>query len=207
MGKAYVDNGNSRESYATKVMFGENGTILDIFEMWAKIKASPYSTYIERGGTSAARAAIVAGDTAIFLASTANLAGVLKNVGDAFEVGTAFFSYVNEGDKGGVSTGGTLWMIDSGDEAKKQASFEFIKFCVNPENQAYWNSITGYFPINVKTQDTDTFKANIEKYPQFQTVLDQLHASGPEYVGSLLSVFPEERQYVETSSRRSCSRG
>lgn len=46
----------------------------------------------------------------------------------------------NEGDKGGVSTGGTLWMIDSGDEAKKQASFEFIKFCVNPENKAYWNA-------------------------------------------------------------------
>ena len=27
--------------------------------------------------------------------------------------------------------------------------------------------------------------------------LEQLHDSGPEYVGSLLSVFPEVRQYVE----------
>jgi hypothetical protein len=45
--------------------------------------------------------------------------------------------------------------------------------------------------------DTDTFKENVEKYPQFQVALDQLHASGPEYVGSLLSVFPEVRQYVE----------
>ena len=43
----------------------------------------------------------------------------------------------------------------------------------------------------------ETFKANIAKYPQFQTALDQLHDSSPEYVGSLLSVFPEVRQYVE----------
>ncbi|MGI6236561.1 MAG: ABC transporter substrate-binding protein [Candidatus Excrementavichristensenella sp.] len=198
MGREYVNNGNGRESYATQVMFGENGAALDIFNMWKKISECPYTCYIERGGTSAARAAFVAGDTAIFLASTANLAGVLSNVGDSFEVGTAYFPYVNADDKGGVSTGGgTLWMIDSGDEAKKSASFEFIKFCVNPENQAYWNSITGYFPINVHAQETDTFKANIEKYPQFQTALDQLHDSAPEYVGSLLSVFPEVRQYVE----------
>lgn len=198
MGKEYVNNGNGRESYATQVMFGENGGALDIFNMWKKISECPYTCYIERGGTSAARAAFVAGETAVFLASTANLAGVLSNVGDAFEVGTAYFPFVNEGDNGGVSTGGgTLWMIDSGDEAKKAASFEFIKFCVNAENQAYWNSITGYFPINVNAQDTETFKANIEKYPQFQTALDQLHDSAPEYVGSLLSVFPEVRQYVE----------
>lgn len=198
MGKEYVNNGNGRKSYATSVAFGENGAALDIFKMWEKIANCPYTYYVERGGTAAARAAFVAGDTAIFLASTANLAGVLSNVGDAFEVGTAYFPYVNAEDKGGVSTGGgTLWMINSGDEAKMNASWEFIKFCVNPENQAYWNKITGYFPINVKAQETETFKENIAKYPQFQTALNQLHDSSPAYVGSLLSVFPEVRQYVE----------
>ena len=64
--------------------------------------------------------------------------------------------------------------------------------------------MTGYFPINVHAQETDTFKANIEKYPQFQTALDQLHDSAPEYVGSLLSVFPEVRQYVEGVTGKVC---
>ncbi len=207
MGKEYVNKDNGRTSYATKVMFSENGAALDIFKMWEKIAKSPYTYYVERGGTKNARAAFVAGDAAIFLASTANLAGVLQNVGDTFEVGTAYFPYVNETDKGGVSTGGgTLWMIKSNEE-KEKAAFEFIKFCVNPENQAYWNSITGYFPINVQAQQTDTFKENITKYPQFQTALDQLHASGPEYVGSLLSVFPEVRQYVEDVTEKVCLQG
>lgn len=198
MGREYVNNGNGRESYATQVMFGENGAALDIFKMWEKLAASEYTTYIERGGTAQARAAFVANTTAIFLASTANLAGVLANVGDAFEVGTAFFPYINEGDAGGVSTGGgCLWMIESQDDAKKAATWEFIKYMVSAEEQAVWNAVTGYFPINMGAHETETFKANIEKYPQFQTALDQLHASGPEYVGSMLSVFPEVRQYVE----------
>ena len=197
MGREYVNNGNGRESYATKVAFDENGAALDLFNMWKKISENKYTQYIERGGTGQARAAFAAGKTAIFLASTANLAGVLANV-DSFEVGTAFFPYVNAEDKGGVSTGGgTLWMVDSGDEAKMDASWEFIQYMINPENQAIWNARTGYFPINMKAHDTDTFKENIAKFPQFQTALDQLHASSPEYVGSLLSVFPEVRQYVE----------
>ena len=198
MGREYVNNGNGRQGYATSVSFGDNGAALDIFKMWEKLAASKDTTYIERGGTSQARAAFVANTTAIFLASTANLAGVLANVGDAFEVGTAFFPYVNNEDKGGVSTGGgCLWMIDRGDDAKKAATWEFIKYMVSPDEQAFWNAITGYFPINMGAHETDTFKGNIAKYPQFQTALDQLHASGPEYVGSMLSVFPEVRQYVE----------
>ncbi len=198
MGKEYVNNGNGRESYATSVAFGDNGAALDLFKMWEKVTNSPYTQNLDKGGTANARAAFVAGKTAIFLASTANLAGVLANVGDSFEVGTAYFPYINEGDKGGVSTGGgTLWMVNSGDEKKMDAAWEFIQYMINPENQAVWNAKTGYFPINMKAHDTDTFKENISKYPQFQTALDQLHASSPEYVGSLLSVFPEVRKYVE----------
>lgn len=208
MGREYVNNGNGRKSYATAVAFDQNNAALDLFTMWSKVSKSPYTAYLERGGTAQARAAFVAGKTAIFLASTANLAGVLSNVGGAFEVGTAYFPYVNEGDKGGVSTGGgTLWMVNSGDEKKMDASWEFIQYMINPENQAVWNAKTGYFPINMKAHDTETFKANIAKYPQFQTALDQLHASSPDYVGSLLSVFPEVRKYVEAVTEKVCLNG
>ena len=203
MGREYVNNGNGRVDRATAVAFGENGAALDIFNMWKKFADSPYVMYAERGGTAQGRAAYVAGKAAMALASTANIAGTIANVGDAFEVGAAFFPYVNADDKGGVSTGGgTLWIIDSGDQARMNASYDFIKFCVNPENQAYWSSMTGYFPVNTGAQETETMKATLEKYPQFQVALDQLHASGPEYVGSLLSVFPEVRQIVEEITER-----
>ena len=41
-------------------------------------------------------------------------------------------------------------------------------------------------------------KDNVEKYPQFQTAIDQLHDSSADYVGALLSVFPEARATVES---------
>lgn len=203
MGREFVNNGNGRESYATEVAFGENGAALDIFKAWERIAASEHSKYIERGGTADARAAFVADTAAVFLASTANLAGVLANVGDSFEVGTAYFPYINEADTGGVSTGGgCLWMIESQNDAKKAATWEFVKYMVSAEEQAFWNAATGYFPVNMGAHETETFKENIEKFPQFQTALDQLHASGPEYVGSMLSVFPEVRQYVEAVTEK-----
>ena len=76
-------------------------------------------------------------------------------MGDTFEVGTAYFPYVNAEDKGGVSTGGgTLWMVNSGDEKKMDAAWEFITYMINPENQAVWNAKTGYFPVNMKAHET-----------------------------------------------------
>ena len=82
-------------------------------------------------------------------------------------------------------------------EVKEAAVWKFVEFLVSPESQAYWNSQTGYFPVNTKAQDEDVFKENIAKYPQFQTALDQLHDSAPQYAGALLSVFPEARQIVQ----------
>ena len=55
-----------------------------------------------------------------------------------------------------------------------------------------------HFPVTVAAQEEQVFKDNIAQYPQFQTAIDQLHDSSPEYVGALLSVFSEARDTVES---------
>ena len=52
--------------------------------------------------------------------------------------------------------------------------------------------------MTTEAANEDVYKNNMEQYPQFQTAIDQLHDSAPEYAGALLSVFPEARQIVET---------
>ncbi|MDU4976521.1 MAG: ABC transporter substrate-binding protein, partial [Hungatella hathewayi] len=47
----------------------------------------------------------------------------------------------------------------------------------------------------------------IEKYPQFQTAIDQLHDSTPQSAGALLSIFPEARQIVETEIENMMNNG
>ena len=89
-------------------------------------------------------------------------------------------------------------MLDNQDDAKKAATWEFVKYLVSAESQAYWNAQTGYFLVTTAAHDEPVFKDNIAQYPQFQTAIDQLHDSAPEYAGALLSVFPEARSIVET---------
>lgn len=84
------------------------------------------------------------------------------------------------------------------DPKKLCATWEFVKFLISSESQAYWNAQTGYFPVITKAHDEQTFKDNIAQYPQFQTAIGQLHDSSPEYCGALLSVFQKARATVES---------
>ena len=197
-GLSYVDNGNGREDVATAVEFDSNGAALNTLTEWKNLADAGVAPNVGRGGDSGL-ADFSAGKSAMTLGSTASLKQILEEVNGKFEVGTAYFPSVSEGDKGGVSIGGgSLWALNNEDDVKKAATWEFVKFLVSAESQAYWNAQTGYFPVTTAAHDEPVFKENIAKYPQFETAINQLHDSAPEYAGALLSVFPEARQIVET---------
>lgn len=194
----YADNGNGREAAATAVDFDKNGAGVKTLTAWKELSDKGYAPNVGRGG-DAGLADFSAGKSAITLGSTASLKQILNDVNGKFEVGTAYFPKVSDDDKGGVSIGGgSLWALNNNDVNKQSATWEFIKFLVSPESQAYWNSQTGYFPITTAAHQEPVFKENIAKFPQFQTAIDQLHDSTPQSAGALLSIFPEARQTVET---------
>ena len=197
-GLEYANNGNGRTEAATAVAFDENGAAANILNEWKNLYDLGYAPNVGKGG-DAGLADFSAGKSAITLGSTASLKQILQGVDGKFEVGTAYFPKVKSTDEGGVSIGGaSLWALDNSDPKKLRATWEFVKFLISPESQAFWNAETGYFPVNVDAHDEDVFKENIEKYPQFETAIDQLHDSAPQYAGALLSVFSEARAIVES---------
>ena len=197
-GLEYANNGNGRTDPATAVAFDENGAAENILTAWKSLYDKGYAPNVGKGG-DAGLADFSAGKSAITLGSTASLKQILQDVNGKFEVGTAYFPKVKSTDEGGVSIGGaSLWALNNNDPKKTRATWEFVKFLISPESQAYWNAQTGYFPVTTAAQEEPVFKENVEKYPQFQTAIDQLHDSSPEYVGALLSVFPEARATVES---------
>ena len=197
-GLEYANNGNGRTEAATAVAFDENGAAANILNEWKNLYDLGYAPNVGKGG-DAGLADFSAGKSAITLGSTASLKQMLQDVDGKFEVGTAYFPKVKSTDEGGVSIGGaSLWALDNNDPKKLRATWEFVKFLISPESQAFWNAETGYFPVNVDAHDEDVFKENIEKYPQFETAIDQLHDSAPQYAGALLSVFSEARAIVES---------
>lgn len=197
-GLEYANNGNGRKEAATAVAFDENGAAKNILTVWKDLNDKGFAPIVGKGG-DAGLADFSAGKSAITLGSTASLKQILQDVNGKFEVGTAYFPKVSSSDEGGVSIGGaSLWALDNQDPKKLRATWEFIKFLISPGSQAYWNAQTGYFPVTVAAQEEETFKQNVAEYPQFQTAIDQLHDSAPEYAGALLSVFPEARAIVES---------
>ena len=197
-GLDYANNENGRKEAATAVAFDENGGAANILTAWKSLYDKGYAPNVGKGG-DAGLADFSAGKSAITLGSTASLKQILQDVNGKFEVGTAYFPKVKSSDEGGVSIGGaSLWALNNNDPKKARATWEFIKFLVSSESQAYWNAQTGYFPVTTDAHEEQVFKDNIAKYPQFQTAIDQLHDSSSEYVGALLSVFPEARATVES---------
>lgn len=193
----YVDNGNGRTGAASAVTFDSNGAAINTLTAWKSLYDKGYAPNVGRGG-DAGLADFSSGKSAITLGSTASLKQILNDVNGKFEVGTAYFPKVNDTDKGGVSIGGgSLWALDNEDVTKQQATWEFVKFLVSAESQAYWNAQTGYFPVTLAAHNEPVFKENIAQYPQFETAINQLHDSTPKSAGALLSVFPEARQVIE----------
>lgn len=198
-GLELADNENGRSAAATGVVFDENGGALNILSAWQDLYQKGYAPNVGRSGSDTATTDFTSGKAAMTLGSTASLKQILQDVGDSFEVGTAYYPAVTEEDQGGVSIGGaSLWALNNQDETRAAATWKFIQFMISPESQAYWNAQTGYFPVTTATAQEQAFQDNIAQYPQFETAIDQLHDSAPEYAGALLSVFPEARQIVET---------
>lgn len=206
-GLPYVNNGNGRDSYATAVAFDENGAALNILTAWKDLYDNGYAPNVGRGG-DAGLADFSAGKSAMTLGSTASLKQILQDVNGKFEVGTAYFPTVVDGSEGGVSIGGaSLWALNNNDDIKKAATWKFVKFLVSAESQAYWNAQTGYFPVTTEAHTEQVFTDNVKEYPQFQTAIDQLHDSAPQYAGALISVFPEARAIVETEIENMLNNG
>jgi len=197
-GAEYVDNGNGRTAPAEKSLVNSEAGVKTL-DWWKGLIDSKAAINLGRK-TDDTKKAFLAGQVSMTLDSTASLRGIVDGVGDKFEVGTAFLPKPDGVADGGVVVGGaSLWILNNKPEAEQKAAWEFIKYLAEPQTQAKWHISTGYFPITKKAYDDQIVKDNLAKYPQFQTAIDQLHASKPSQAtqGAVIGVFPEARQIVE----------
>lgn len=197
-GAEYVNNGNGRTAAATESLANSEAGIQTL--TWMKQMVDDKVALNLGRKTDDTKRAFVAGQVAITLDSTASLRGIVDSVGDKFEVGTAYLPKPANAQEGGVIVGGaSLYMMNNRPEAEQNAAWEFIKFLTQPEQQAFWNTKTGYFPITKKAYEQPAIQENMKKFPQFQTAVDQLHATkiNKATQGAVMGVFPEARQIME----------
>lgn len=204
-GTLYCDQGNGRDAKASKVVYDASQGAQAV-QWWADLVKGGYAANTGRT-TADAQAAFKAGRVAMNLESTGVLGGYIGAA--KFTVATAPFPKISSTDLGGPVIGGaSLWIDGPGhSDAEKRASWEFVKFLADPAQQATWHTGTGYFPVNTKALDDPKDKAWLTKYPQFQTAIDELHATKPQpaTAGCLLGVMPQARKGVETAIEQTIS--
>jgi sn-glycerol 3-phosphate transport system substrate-binding protein len=89
-----------------------------------------------------------------------------------FEVGTTFLP---EFEHFGCPTGGSGFGILRGAaKERKEAAFEFVKFCGRPEKSAQWTMESGYLPIVRAARDVPALRKRVKENPNFATALAQV---------------------------------
>ncbi|MCM3339646.1 ABC transporter substrate-binding protein [Paenibacillus sp. MER TA 81-3] len=197
-GADFVDNGNGRDGLATKSLL-DSPESLGIFEWLNDMnKEGTLGNYGRKWDDI--RAAFSAGKVAMYLDSTAGIAGVMK--ASPFEVGTGFLPTPDGKEPNGVIVGGaSLWLMNSVAEEEKEGAWDFTKYVTEPAVQAEWAAGTGYFPITKAAHEEKLLRDKYAEAPPFLTTVKQLQLTKPGTAtrGALISVFPETRNEVATS--------
>ena len=195
-GAYYVNNENGRMEAATAIDYDTNGGGKLILDTWKRLVDNGVC-YNFGVSNDDARAAFIAGKTAMTFESTAQLTTMTTGVGDAFEVGVAFLPSVLDKAQGGVLIGGAaLWMTKQEDEQALKDAWDFIKFATSAEVAAKFSMATGYFAANTTAYEVPEYVQFLKDNPNANVALDQLRASplNNATAGASVGVMQELRQ-------------
>ena len=201
-GGLYLDNGNGRDARATKATVNSPEGV-KILTWWKEgFDAGVFGNYGRP--TADTQKAFDAQQTAMIIDSTTVLPARLNAAQGKFELGTGFLPRSDEAafSKSGTIIGGaSVYILKDRSEAEKNCAWEFVKFTVSPEIQAYWHTTSGYYPVTKKAYDVQEDKDWVAKYPQFLTAVDQLHAAPNNRFtqGAFTGVMPAARQRIENA--------
>jgi len=179
-GLSYItDFENGHTGNPTKVLFHENGTMVNFLTKWKAL----YATGSLENLTSDLNGAFASGRVVMIVASTSNLTTIHSMVGDRFEVGVAPFPMVDEKATGGVNVGGgAIYALNNGSH-NESAAWEFVKFATSAKQQYAWHIATGYFPVHRDTYTMPEFQAHLEANPHYGVAIKQLLDSNPKLQG------------------------
>ena len=195
-GDLYANNENGRAGRATEVLF--NGpTGQTYFQWWRDMVKEDLAIDVGRNPTYA--------DTFLTLGTgrvgmTVGSSAALRSVVDALEGGLAQTKVelgvgLQPGVPGGTKSPGIigreLWILKSHPQEEQEASWKFIKWLMEPEQQAEWYAESGYLPANLKAFDLPAAGEIETKYPQMKTAA-QLYledSSSSAVLGPLLGPY------------------
>ncbi len=114
--------------------------------------------------------------TAMIYHSSGSLAQILKTA--KFQVGAAMLP--GNAQPGTPTGGGNFYLIDTKNQAREQAAYEFVKWMASPDISAKWAIETGYIGNAPSVYQTSAMKQYIQQTPQADIAHQQLQFAQKE---------------------------
>jgi sn-glycerol 3-phosphate transport system substrate-binding protein len=194
-----VNNNNGRTGRATEALFTSDAAVRFV-KLWAEMVKDGIMINPGRGWEGA-KQAFLSGRAAMMIESTAQVNNFEANAkSQGYELGTAFLPCPAGVNRGGVIIGGaSLWCIADHPTEELKASWEFLKWLSEADQQVYWFKNTGYFPVTKEAVENVMYERFFAENPNYLTAFMQLNQAKQGYPtqGALIGTFPEVRQLLE----------
>jgi sn-glycerol 3-phosphate transport system substrate-binding protein len=205
-GELYVNNDNGRNGFTTEVTF-DNEAGQKLFQWWYGMVHDGLLLNVGWDPTGANGLLAVGAKRAVMVISTSSalrsIVDVLAKGLEGIELGVApvpgIPGEVPEGSPGVYSR--SLWIMSARPKAEQDAAWKFIKWLVEPEQQAEWFAGSGYLPVRNSAYDQPAAKDIIAQYPDFQIPVDLFAktATTMAALGPLLGPFQQVRDAVKSA--------
>lgn len=202
LGCYYGNNENGRAATMTAVDDGFVAGMTRVFQTWKDVVDSGYATNFG-ATTSDTIAAFEASQVAMFPETPGIIADLYATCD--FKVGTAYFPLIETNENGGTLLGGGgMYMVDSKDDARKEAAWDFMTYAVSPETQTEWVKNTGYVAVTSGVYEVEAFNTLIAEDPNYATALQELMATPVNNItlGANSAVVQEARSYVNQAMEK-----
>jgi sn-glycerol 3-phosphate transport system substrate-binding protein len=199
----FVDNENGHDGRATKVLFN-NDTGRWYFQWWHDMVDEGLAFNVGRNPTYAdGLLALPSGRAAMtfsFSNALRSVLDVLEAGAEGVEIGVAALPGVPGGTGHPLLIERGLVILNLRPEEEQQAAWKFVKWLVEPEQQAEWFAGSGYLPVSRAAIDLPAAKDVVAKYPLFQVALDLYLDSPttPAALGALLGPFWQVREALNS---------
>jgi len=204
-GDLYVNNENGRKGRATAVEFnGPTGQAF--FQWWHDVVKEDLAIDVGRALTSPDYLLALGAGTAVMTrASSSGLRSVVDVLEGGLaqtevELGIAPLPGIPGGTGYSAVYSRALWFTKDRPKAEQEAGWKFVKWLMEPEQQAEWFAGTGYLPTRTSSYDLPAAQDIMAKYPGFRVAKDIFLASPvtTATLGPLLGPFNEVRQAMLT---------
>ena len=206
----YVDGDNGRTTRATKVLYN-NQTGVDLLTFLQQMLNDGLAVDVgdnsQTGYDNLLKMADQTEPAAMTINTSASLGPVLEVLGsgqfpniNADDVGVGPMPGP-DGAPGALIGGAALWMVDSGDDVRTAATWDFLTYLVGAQVQSEWAVATGYVPNRTDALDLEPYKGTVAADPRFAVAYQQLldTPDAPTSAGPVVGPLRQVRSVLATA--------